>query len=182
MGISGDVIQKAVNGLTGAPGRVEFIPGAVQKGFQVIVDYAFEPVALGGLYEVVAHIAHKRIIHVLGGTGGGRDTSRRGVMGKMVGMKADVVIVTNEDPYDEDPLAIMRMVADGAKSAGKVAGQNMFEIPDRQEAIQKAIHLAQPGDLVLITGKGSEQAICVAGREKIPWDDRTAVREALSAA
>lgn len=174
-----ETIEKAVNTLRGAPGRVESIPEAEARGFRVIVDYAFEPVALRGLYDIVRGLQPKRVIHVLGGTGGGRDTARRGVMGEMAGKNADIVIVTNEDPYDEDPRAIMDMVAAGARVAGKKDGENLFVLEDRREAIGKAVGLAEPGDTVLVTGKGSEQRMCLARGKMIPWDDREVVRRAL---
>jgi len=91
-----------------------------------------------------------------------------------------MVIVTNEDPYDDDPMEIIRNVADGAKRAGKTVGKNLFLIKDRREAIEKALREAESGDLVLITGKGCEQAICLEGGKKQKWDDRKVTREILS--
>lgn len=179
LGIPWEQIVKAVNAITGAPGRVEFIPEAEKRGFQVIVDYAFEPVALQGLYRVVDVLQPARVIHVCGSAGGGRDASRREVIGRLAGELADIVIVTDEDPYDENPIDIIHAVSQGAQRAGKMLNQNVFEILDRREAIQKALTLAQPGDLVLITGKGSEQAMCVSHGKKIAWDDRKIVRRLL---
>ena len=179
LGISWDAIQEAVSRFRGAPGRIEFIKEAEQHGFQVIVDYAFEPVALGALYDVVALIQPKRVIHVCGSTGGGRDKARRKLIGKIAGEKADIVMVTNEDPYDEDPMAIIHDVSAGAQEAGKKLGENLFEILDRKEAIAKAISLAEAGDLVLVTGKGSEQGIMIAGGKMVEWDDRVAVLACL---
>src|SRR3989339_421722 len=118
----------------------------------------------------------KRIIHVLGSCGGGRDKARRPVLGDVGGENADVVIVTNEDPYDDDPMEIINEVAAGAAEAGKELDKNLFKILNRKEAIGKAVSLAEAGDLVLITGKGSEQAMAVAGGKLIPWDDRRVVR------
>lgn len=172
-------IQRAVNNLSNAPGRVEFITEAEARGFKVIVDYAFEPVALEALYRIVELLKPKRVIHVCGSTGGGRDKSRRRPIGKLVGEKADIFIVTDEDPYDEDPLEIMKEVSAGALESGKVMNRNLFEIVDRKEAIKKAVGIAESGDLILLTGKGSEQAMCVAGNKKIPWDDREIVRGCL---
>jgi UDP-N-acetylmuramoyl-L-alanyl-D-glutamate--2,6-diaminopimelate ligase len=129
---------------------------------------------------------------VCGSTGGGRDKSRREPIGKLVGEQADIFIVTDEDPYDEDPMEIIKTVSAGAQSvglpatpasglawrAGKKLGENLFEILDRKVAIQKALELAHTGDLVLVTGKGSEQAMCVKSG-LIKWDDREIVRESL---
>lgn len=164
--------------LGGVPGRQEMINQG--QDFKVMVDYAPEPVSLEKLYQALGALPRKRLIHVLGSTGGGRDKARQPVLGQLAGQKADIVIVTNEDPYDDDPREIINKVADGALRAGKRENKNLFKILDRKEAIAKAISLAQKEDLVLITGKGAEQAICVANGKKIPWDDRRAVREILN--
>ncbi|EKD32822.1 MAG: hypothetical protein ACD_76C00142G0011 [uncultured bacterium] len=119
------------------------------------------------------------MIHVLGSAGGGRDSARREVLGRMAGAKADVVIVTNEDPYDEDPAKIIDEVSAGAVAVGKREGAGLFKILDRKQAIARAFALAKEGDLVVITGKGCEQAIVVGGRKKIKWDDRVVARELL---
>ena len=105
--------------------------------------------------------------------------TRRPELGRLAGENADFVIVTNEDPYDEDPKIIIDQVALGAERAGKKENENLFKILDRKEAIKKAIDLANEHDLVLITGKGNEQAICVAQGRKIEWDDRRVVRDLL---
>lgn len=176
VGLSWPQIQDAVARLTGVPGRLE--PVNECQPFSVIVDYAPEPAALDALYEALALIPHNRIIHVLGSTGGGRDVARRRVLGEMAAERDDVVIVSNEDPYDDDPMEIIRQVADGARSK-KTEGENLFLILDRQEAIRRAISMAQPGDLVLLTGKGCEPVMAVAHGKKIPWDDRAAARRSL---
>lgn len=178
--ISWSVIQKAIADIKPAPGRIEFIKEAEKFGFKIIVDYAFEPRALEGLYKVVDLLRPVRVIHVCGSTGGGRDKGRREPIGELVGQKAKIVIVANEDPYDEDPMEIIKQVSAGAIKAGKILDKNLFEILDRHEAIEKAIGLAQKGDLVLITGKGSEQAMCTAGGKMVPWDDREVVGEIIA--
>jgi UDP-N-acetylmuramoyl-L-alanyl-D-glutamate--2,6-diaminopimelate ligase len=119
------------------------------------------------------------LIHVLGSAGGGRDRSRRPILGNMAGKKADIVIVTDEDPYDEDPREIIDQVAAGAIESGKEEGKNLYKINDRRSAFRLAFNLASEGDLVLITGKGAEQYICGPKESKIPWDDRLAAREEL---
>lgn len=179
LGIEWQLIQEAVGSFQNAPGRLEFIPEAVAGGFQVIVDFSFEPVALRALYDVVALIAPTRVIHVGGATGGGRDKARRGPIGELMGTFANIVIVTDEDPYDEHPREIMDAVAAGARIAGKKDNTDLFIIEKRDEAIAYAISIARPGDLILVTGKGSEQAMCIAHDKKIPWDDREVVRKAL---
>lgn len=164
--------------INGVPGRIEFID--IGQDFKVIVDYAFEPKAVNALYEIIGQIPHHKIIHVLGSTGGGRDKSRRVVLGEIAGSKADFVIVTNEDPYDEDPKMIIDEVAAGAKNKNKKINSNLFKILDRRKAIAKAFNLAKLNDIVLITGKGSEQAIVVKNNKKIPWDDREVAKEELN--
>ncbi|MFH1366805.1 MAG: UDP-N-acetylmuramoyl-L-alanyl-D-glutamate--2,6-diaminopimelate ligase [Patescibacteria group bacterium] len=171
-------IKTALEKIKSLPGRLEFINEG--QAFKIIVDYAPEPGSMKKLYEVVNLLEKKRIIHVLGSCGGGRDKARRPILGEMAAAKADIVIVTNEDPYDEDPQAIIDQVAAGAANKGKIKDKDLFTILDRRQAIEMAIKVAQPGDLVLFTGKGAEQAICGKNGQKIPWDERKAVREILA--
>jgi UDP-N-acetylmuramoyl-L-alanyl-D-glutamate--2,6-diaminopimelate ligase len=173
-------IKKGLEKVAGVPGRLENI--SVGQNFTVIIDYAFEPKAVAKLYEAISCLPHNQIIHVLGSAGGGRDVARRPRLGKLAGQNADYVIVTNEDPYDDDPEIIISQVVFGAEKEGKKINIDLFKILDREEAIAKAISLAKEGDMVLITGKGSEQAICVADGKKIPWDDREVVKKVLSSA
>ncbi len=171
--------SNALKKIVSIPGRLERIVEG--QNFEVIVDYAFEPKAMNALYKAIESLEEKprRIIHVAGGTGGGRDKSRRSIIGGFIGKHADIFIVTNEDPYDEDPQKIIAEVAGGAKKVGLKEDKNLFLILDRREAIQKALQLVEKNDLVLITGKGSEQAIVEKGK-LIPWDDRKVVREELA--
>ncbi len=159
------------------PGRLEFIDQG--QPFKVIVDYAFEPRAIEALYETIKMIPHQKVIHVFGSAGGGRDKWRRPVLGELAGKNCDYIILTNEDPYDEDPYQILSEIKSGIKNS-KFKIQNLYEILDRREAIKKALSLAQVNDIVLITGKGCEQAIVVKNNKKIPWDDRKVVKEELN--
>jgi len=177
--ISWGTIEKAVETFHNVPGRIEFISEAEVQGFQVIVDYAFEPVAMKKLYEVVDLLKPKRVLHVFGSTGGGRDKARRFTLGEFIGEHANMCFVTDEDPYEDDPMKIIEDVATAVKKVGKKKGINLFVDIDRRKAITAAIGRAKPGDLVLITGKGSEQAMCIAGGNMIPWDDRMIAREAI---
>lgn len=165
-------------------GMIERVPGRfdrIEEGqtWTAIVDYAPEPESLRKLYEALALVPHTRLIHVLGSCGGGRDIARRPVLGRMAAEHADIVIVTNEDPYDDDPVEIIRQVADGAEAAGKVPNKNLFTILERKEAIEKAMSLAQDHDLVVMTGKGCETWMCVANGKKLPWDEVSTAREAI---
>jgi UDP-N-acetylmuramoyl-L-alanyl-D-glutamate--2,6-diaminopimelate ligase len=171
-------IKKGLESVEGVAGRLEKIDEG--QRYVVIVDYAFEPGAVRKLYETIKLIPHKKLIHVLGSAGGGRDIARRPKLGQLAGKAADYIVITNEDPYDENPSIIIDQVSLGVEKTGKELGKDLFKILDRREAIKKALFFAEEGDLVLITGKGSEQSICIAGGEKIPWDDRAVVRSLLN--
>jgi len=175
-GVKVDQSVVALGGVLGVPGRQEFIDEG--QNFKVIVDYAFEPRAMGKLYYTVKNINYHKIIHVLGATGGGRDATHGVNLGKFIGERADIVIATNEDPYDDDPELIMNRVVTGARKSGKKKDKNLFTVIDRKEAIYKALDLAQQDDVVLITGKGSEQGMVIGGKV-IPWDDRQVIRDYL---
>ncbi len=170
-------IKKGLEKIKGIPGRLEKISNKL--GITIIVDYAFEPVAITKLYETVSFLNPNEIIHVLGGTGGGRDIDRMEKIGFIAGKKAKNVIVTDEDPYDDNPMDIINAVANGAVNAGKVDNKNLFRVLDRRKAIRKALKISNKGDVILITGKGSEQAIVKANGEHMPWDDRKVVMEEL---
>lgn len=177
LGIGLETAKQALENTSGIPGRMEIIEG---PGFKVLVDYAPEPEGLRQMYATIknwpafAHASagkpHNKIIHVLGSTGGGRDVSRRKILGEIAGQSADIVIVTNEDPYDDDPQSIIDDVASGSPKALKIL--------DRREAIAKALNLAGLNDLVVVTGKGAEQKMAVKGGY-IDWDDRKVVNEEL---
>lgn len=175
-GFTPEQINKGLQSITGIAGRLESIDQG--QTYKIIVDYAFEPNAVTKLYELVKSWNLNKIIHVLGSTGGGRDVARRPKLGQLAGQNADYVIVTNEDPYDDDPQEIIDQVASGVLEAGKVLDQNLFKILDREEGIKKALELAQENDVVLITGKGAEQAMVVKGK-LVPWDDRKVVKKLL---
>lgn len=178
-GVSAQTAATALAKISGVPGRMERINEG--QSYAVIVDYAPEPASFTKLYEAVETMPHGRIIHVFGSCGGGRDQDRRPVLGAIAGERADITIITNEDPYDDDPMEIIRDVAKGAIDAGKIEGQNLFIEADRRIAINHAISLAKAGDIVLVTGKGAEQAMVVANGKMIPWDDREVVRAAIRA-
>ena len=163
--------------LKGVPGRQEWIEAG--QNFKVLVDYAPEPEGLGQLYQTLSKVHKNNLIHVLGSCGGGRDKARQPIMGHLAGQNADIVIVTNEDPYDDDPMEIIDNVAKGAIASGKIIDKNLFKVLSRPEAIAKALATAQADDLVLITGKGAEQFICGPNGQMIAHDDRQVVREIL---
>ncbi|MBU1038850.1 UDP-N-acetylmuramoyl-L-alanyl-D-glutamate--2,6-diaminopimelate ligase [Patescibacteria group bacterium] len=171
-------LPKVLNVLTtysGTPGRLEFINEG--QDFKVVVDYAHTVESLEQIYKLLGGFSE--LVAVLGSCGGGRDKARREPLGKLAGQYAKVVLVTNEDPYDEEPVSIMKQVAVGVLDVGKKEGVDLFIEPDRRQAIKKALQIAKAGEIVVITGKGSEQWLCVANNKKIPWDDRQVVREEI---
>ncbi len=159
------------------PGRFQFVRAG--QPWKVVVDYAPEPESLKQIYRALKLVPHARLIHVLGSCGGGRDIARRPVLGQMAGETADIVIVTNEDPYDDNPTEIMTHVAEGAVGAGKQEGESLFLIEDRAQAIKKAMQLAQTNDLVLLTGKGAETWICGPNGQKTPWNEAQVAHDAI---
>ncbi len=172
--------QKALSEIKVMPGRVEFIENNL--GLKLLVDYAPEPESLRQLFETIELHNLKgegKIIHVFGSCGGGRDVSRRPVLGEISAKNAEIQIITNEDPYDDDPEEIINQVAEGALKSGKVLNKEVFKVLDRKEAIKLALSLAKAGDLLIFTGKGSEQAICIKNNKKIVWDEREVIRGLL---
>jgi len=173
LGLSQDIpmekIKAAVKNIKPIPGRLEVI-ASPSKNFKVIVDYAHDPKSLETIYQTVKNLNPRKIIAVLGSCGGGRDKEKRPKLGRLAGEYADFVIITNEDPYDEDPREIIDQVAAGVEDKNK-----LIKILDRGGAIKKAIDLAGENDIIVITGKGSEQCMMV-GDKKVEWDDREVVK------
>lgn len=168
LGISPEIISRTLEKFSGVRGRVEKIETG--QDFNVIVDYAHTPDSLEKVYQV---FKGSRMICVLGGTGGGRDTWKRKEMGRIADSYCDEIILTNEDPYDEDPQVIVEHIREG------ISTQKPRIIMDRREALHTACSLAQTGDTVIITGKGTDPYIMGPQGSKIPWDDATVVREEL---
>lgn len=158
---------ETLRALTLIRGRAERIE--VGQKFMAVVDYAHTPDSLRALYD--SYPGHRRIC-VLGNTGGGRDSWKRPEMGTLADLHCEEVILTNEDPYDEDPRAIIDAMAAEMKRPPTI-------IMDRREAIREALTRARPNDVVLITGKGTDPFIMGAKGAKTPWDDATVVREEL---
>jgi len=160
------------------PGRMERIEN--EKGISVFVDYAHDSVSLKAVLETAnaSKTKDSKVIVLTGGQGGGRDIKKRPEMGRIAGELADYVVITNEDPYDENPMHIIEDIAKGCELSGKKRGVDFFVVPERKDGIQKAISLAKRGDIILITGKGAEQSMETA-KGQIPWDDRKITREIL---
>ena len=167
-----DKAVASLNSIESIPGRIEVVRS--KNGFDVIVDYAHTPDSLEAVYKNLKSRA-KKLICVLGAAGGGRDKWKRPEFGKIAAGYCDKMILTNEDPFDENPEEILNQIEKGIPGLGTPHEK----ILDRKEAIKQALTSAESGDIVVITGKGSETSIAVAGGKKIPWSDREVVEGLL---
>lgn len=165
------VIAEALSKIQSIPGRLEFIQ---KEPFSAVVDYAHTPDSLEIVYKTLKP-ANGRLICVLGAAGGGRDKWKRAEFGAIADRLADEIILTDEDPYEENPREIVHEIQQGIKRT-----DHLEVIMDRKEAIGRAITLARPGDAIVITGKGSEVSMAIAGNKKIPWSDKDIVRGFLA--
>lgn len=178
-GVTKSKIKEGLKALQLIPGRMEEIKEG--QDFQVIVDYAHEKLSMNSLLDTAQQLKTKKenkIILVLGGDGGGRDEQRLYDMGEVAGKKADLVIVSNSDPYFDDQHTLAKKIASQAEKQGKVFERDLFIILDRGQAIEKAISLAKSGDVVLLTTRGSLTTMSVQGK-KLKSDDRVLARLAL---
>lgn len=164
-GIKMEKILKILKSIKGLPGRMELV---IKKPFKVYVDYAHTPDSLEKVYKALG----KGLICVFGSCGGGRDKWKRPEIGEIASNYCKKIILTNEDPYNENPLSVLK---DIEKGFSKLADYE--KIIDRREAINRALSIAKENDIVIITGKGSEPWICVEKGRKIKWDDRRVVKE-----
>ncbi len=150
----------------------------IREPFTVIVDYAHNPDALEKAYQTLTkNDIVNRMICVLGAAGGGRDKWKRPELGKIAAKYCDEMILTNEDPYDENPNQILSEIKSGIPDTKYQIPDTIYKILDRREAIKKAISLAKPGDTVIITGKGCEPWMCVENGKKIPWNEKAIILE-----
>lgn len=175
-GVELEPMSRFLARIQGIPGRMELV---ARIPFRVVVDYAHTPDALEKVYGTISELKkdNSKMICVLGATGGGRDKWKRPEFGKLAAKYCDEIILTDEDPYDEEPMSILQEVEEGIKSYKQAKSYNL--ILDRREAIRVALMRAQEADTVIITGKGAEPWMVVARGRKIPWDDRKIVREEL---
>lgn len=177
LGIDLNDIVEGVANLDGVPGRFERIEEG--QPFDVIVDYAHTPDALEKLLAAAKATTKNRVLLVFGACGD-RDQAKRSIMGQIAADSktgANRIFLTDEESYNEDPEKIRTMIYEGIEAAHGTMKTN--EIPDRREAIAKALSVARAGDTVLITGMGHEQFRIIKG-EKIPWNDAAVVREILA--
>ena len=167
---------EALAEVPGIAGRMENIN--LGQDFKAIVDFAHTPNAMERALQTARAQTQGRVIAVFG-SAGLRDREKRRMMPKASLKLADISIFTAEDPRTEPLEGILADMAEAAESVGGVEGQSFYLVPDRRDAIRKAISLAKPGDLVISCGKGHEQSMCF-GITEYDWDDRTAMRAALA--
>lgn len=170
MGIPDDEIREGIEALRGVPGRME--PVANTKGLSIIVDYAHTPDALDIVLRNARGFTRGRLLTVFG-CGGDRDRTKRPVMGSIAAARADLAIVTSDNPRTEDPLAIIEDILNGIPDRSSIVVE-----PDRRRAICRAIGEMKPGDCLLIAGKGHED-YQIIGTTRIAFDDRTCVLQCL---
>ena len=196
LGIDPEVAARGIASLEGIPGRMERID--LGQPFTAIVDFAHTPNALKvtleaaremlpppnsypltpNIKKIAAMKDSPRVIAIFG-SAGLRDKEKRRMMAEVAAEYADLSVLTAEDPRTESLAGILEEMAAGATTRGGREGESFWRVPDRGEAIRFAVRMARPGDILLSCGKGHEQSMCF-GNVEYPWDDRTAMRAALS--
>jgi len=177
-GVKLDTIKEALEEIATLPGRMEFVNQG--QNFYVIVDLAHTPDSFKAVFKAVESLKKpgvSKVITVFGAAGGGRDKWKRPVMGEIAAQNSDYIILTNEDPYDDNPQQIINDIRKGIdnqikKSKFKTQELKVLEIFDRKEAIKKAIFMAQKDDIVLLLGKGTESSMVFENGRSISWNEK----------
>ena len=172
LGVRDEIIKGALADFDGVPGRMDFVQ---ETPFAVVVDYAHTPGSLEAAYGALKS-DKGGLICVFGSDGGGRDKWKRPKLGEIASQYCRDLILTIENPYDEDPQKIVDEIRSGVRSDPP----RIYEFLNRGDAIKKAIDIAKPGDAVIITGKGTEPFIRLAKGKKISWSDRDVAARALA--
>ena len=176
-------IERGLADVTLVPGRFQVVSDDADD-VQVVVDYAHTDDALRNLLETARPLAAGRLVTVFG-CGGDRDRTKRPLMGAVAARLSDVLVVTSDNPRSEDPEAIVAEIKRGVPASGDRPGRGAGPAPecltvlDRREAIEQAVQLSRPGDLVLVAGKGHER-YQVIGDRTLPFDDVEVARAALA--
>ncbi|MBI2862851.1 MAG: UDP-N-acetylmuramoyl-L-alanyl-D-glutamate--2,6-diaminopimelate ligase [Chloroflexi bacterium] len=176
LGVPVATIQQALATASPPPGRMERID--LGQKFTVLVDFAHTPQALAHALETTRELTGGRVIVVFG-CAGQRDWRNRPEMGAVAGHLADCIVITADDPRTEDVAEISASIAEGCRAAERREGRDFWRIPDRTAAIRFAIETAQPGDLVLLAGKGHERTMLIGDSEQ-PWSDHEVAKEAIA--
>ena len=175
LGVPVEAIKRGVWDVKGVVGRMERIDEG--QSFAALVDFAHTPNSLERALETARTLTAGRVIAVFG-SAGLRDVEKRAWMGEIGGRLADITVLTAEDPRTEPVDSILDEMARGAEEAGAMEGQSYYRIADRAGAIQFAVDLARPGDLVIACGKGHEQSMCY-GTVETPWSEHQVLRDAI---
>lgn len=182
LGVEKGAIEKGIAALRRVPGRLEKIESGGPKRFRAYVDYAHTGDALERALAALKEVTPGRIITVFG-CGGNRDRLKRPKMGEIAVRLSNLSIITSDNPRDEDPLEIIKEIEAGIKAErfgtdGPVKGKGYMVIPDRAEAIKKAVSLAEDGDSILLAGKGHEDYQIIKGK-KHHFDDFEEVSKSI---
>ncbi|MEI7890464.1 MAG: UDP-N-acetylmuramoyl-L-alanyl-D-glutamate--2,6-diaminopimelate ligase [bacterium] len=174
-GIELEMIKEALGKIKGVAGRMESVEN--NKGLNILVDFALTPNALERLYKLLFDVKKEgaKIIAVFGSCGD-RDKGKRPIMGEVVSKYADFIVLTNDEPYHENPEQIIEEIAVGIKD--KIENQSLWKISDRRIAIAKALEIAKENDVICVTGMGNFESM-VVGDKKIPWNDKQVIQEEL---
>jgi len=172
MGISPEDVKAGLESVTVVPGRIEPLP--THTPYRVILDYAHSPASLESILKTIRQFTRGRLICVFG-CGGGRDKEKRPIMGEISGRLADFSVLTSDNPRLEDPMDILRAIEEGIK---RTTGPYVV-IENRREAIRYAMQMGQPGDVIVLAGKGHETYQDIGG-QKHPFDEKVVVREILA--
>ena len=179
IGIGKKIVTKALNNFQGVKGRMEEVD--MGQDYQVKVDFAHTP---NGLKQALKTLKSRikgqgsRVIAVFGAAGE-RDKLKRPKMGKIAAIYADICVLTAEDPRSEKVEDICWQIARGLVRSGKKEGSDFYQIYDRQKAIEFAVKLAKPGDIVVCFGKSHEKSMCF-GKKEYPWDEFKTVERAIA--
>ncbi|HET8760341.1 MAG TPA: cyanophycin synthetase, partial [Nitrospiria bacterium] len=183
-GVAMDAVRDGVARMARVPGRFEKVD--LGQDFTVVVDYAHTEDALQRVLGVARDLCRGRLITVFG-CGGDRDPGKRAPMGRVAARVSDLVILTSDNPRGEDPLAILSAIEQGLREElaarapdrpSAFSRQPYLTLPDRREAIERAVQMAEAGDLIVIAGKGHED-YQIVGDRRLSFDDRAAAREAI---
>ena len=175
VGLTLDEIRNGLERFSGVSGRMERVD--LGQPFNVIIDYAHTPQSLEKVLRELRPITKGKLIAVFG-SAGDRDREKRPWMGEIAARLSDYAVFTNEDPREEDAMAILNAIAAGAEEVGWREGEQYARIEDRRQGIAHAVRRAGPGDTILLAGKGHERSILI-GRGKEPWDERAAAEGAI---
>ena len=176
LGVELSLAARSLAKFNGVPGRMEEIQAP--NGARIIIDYAPEPVGMEMALRTVQAMHPERLVHLFGSTGGHRDSKKRAEFGKISARSADYIFITNDDVYESDPQKIADDIMVGVRS---VTNRNpeVKIILDRAEAIKQAIAESKLGDIILITGKGSERFLILPGNKRIAWNEKEFIEKLL---